>query len=56
MDIFHIYLLQKLSRLLEKTKINEEEAGDGPLKKQFKRTPQSVPIVELVNYYSADET
>ena len=34
-DIFHIYLLQKLQCLFEKTKLKEKEAGDGRLKKRF---------------------
>ena len=33
MDIFHVYLLQKMLCLFDKTKINEKEAGDEPFKK-----------------------
>ena len=38
---FHIYLLHKLQRVFEKTKINEKEAGVGPfLKNDDKRSLQ----------------
>ena len=36
MDIFHIYWVSKLSFLFEKTKLNEKEAGYGPLSKNNK--------------------
>ena len=34
MDIFHIYLLEELYYLCEKTKINKKEAGIGPFLKK----------------------
>ena len=36
MDIFHIYLLQNCNVCLKRPKINEKEAGVGPLKKERK--------------------
>ena len=36
MDICHIYWVSKLSFLFEKTKLNEKEAGYGPLSKNNK--------------------